>query len=187
MKKITFPLLASVALLALSSAAHAEDALKVAVVNVQKVMAESTAAKNIREQLESKQKTFQSELTKKAESLQKEKQDIAKQQSVLSKEAFETKAREFNKKETEVQKDVQQKRAMLDGATEKALSDIQKATIEIIAEIAKERKLTLALPTSQILYADNTLDISDEVVTRLNKQVPKLEVKFDAKPKADKK
>src|SRR5690349_3363258 len=114
-------------------AAFAADANLIATVNIQQVMRDSTAAKSVREQLESKQKSFQSEISKKEESLQKEDQELGKQRGVLSKEAFETKARAFRTKATEVQKEVQSKKALLDSAFERSLTEIQKVVTEIIA------------------------------------------------------
>lgn len=153
----------------------------IAVVNIQAVMKDSTAAKSIREQLESKQKAFQAEITKKEEALQKEDQELAKQKSVLSKEAFEEKARAFRARATDVQKEVQSKKALLDSAFERSLNDIQKGVNDIIAAMAKEKGFTVALPTSQILYSDSSLDISKDVLEQLNKKLPKVDVSFDAK------
>lgn len=165
-------------LTAFSTPSMANEKLAVAVVNIQQVMKDSTAAKSVREQLEAKQKSFQAEITKKEESLQKEDQELAKQQKVLSKEAFADKAKAFRAKATEVQKEVQSKKALLDSAFEKSLSDIQKAVNEVIAEMAKEKGFKLAVPTSQILYSDSDMDISAEVLSRLNKKLPKVDVKF---------
>jgi len=169
--------------LAMSCPAMAQDVktASIAVVNIQQVMRDSTAAKSVREQLESKQKSFQSEITKKEEALQKEDQELGKQKSVLSKEAFEKKATEFRKKAAEVQKEVQTKKALLDSGFERALNDIQKSVNDIIAEMAKEKSFQLAVPTSQILYADDKMDISKDVLERLNKKLPKVDVKFEAK------
>jgi len=169
---------------AMAADAPAVPANTIAVVNIQQIMRDSTAAQNVREQLESKQKSFQSEISKKEDTLHKEDQDLSKQRSVLSKTAFEDKARAFSKKATEVQKEVQAKKALLDNAFERALNDIQKAVTDIIQDIAKEKGFAIAIPTSQILYSDSKLDISAEVLTRLNQKLPKLEVKFDAEPKA---
>ncbi len=173
--------LAAALALAYAPAASAADAPAIAVVNIQQIMKDSTAAKSVREQLENKQKAFQGEITKKEEQLQKEDQELGKQRSVLAKEAFEEKARAFRTKATDMQKEVQSKKAMLDNGFERALSDIQKAVTEIITDLSKEKGFSLAIPTSQILYADPTMDISSEVLVRLNKKLPKLDVKFDAK------
>ncbi len=175
--------------LAFAAPVFAEEAKPiVAVVNIQQVMKDSTAAKSVREQLESKQKSFQASISKKEEELKKEDQELGKQKSVLSKEAFEKKVGEFRTKATEMQKDVQSKKAMLDGAFERSLNDIQKVVTDIIADIAKEKGFVLAVPTSQVLFADKSLDISSEVLDRLNKKLAKLDVKFDAPAeKSDKK
>jgi Skp family chaperone for outer membrane proteins len=79
------------------------------------------------------------------------------------------------------------KKALLDSGFEHALSDIQKSVNEVIAELAKEKGFTLAVPTSQILYADPSMDVSKEVLERLNKKLPTVTVKFDAPKAAEKK
>ncbi len=180
MKRYTLSLLSlACALLFSLPDAHAQTNA-IAVVDIQRIMSESTAAKSVREQLESKQKAFQAELTKKEDALQKEDQELAKKRSVLSKEAFEEKARAFRNKATEAQKEVQSKKAMLDNAFEQSIVDIQKAVTEIISDMSKEQGFVVAIPTSQILYADEKLNISEEVLNRLNKKLPKLDVKFVA-------
>jgi outer membrane protein len=172
-------LLAAAILMASSPAAYAAEGQTFAVVNIQQIMKDSTAAKSVREQLEGKQKTFQTEITKKEEQLKKEDQELAKQRSVLSKEAFEEKARAFRTKATDMQKEVQSKKAMLDNGFERALGDIQKVVSDIIVELAKEKNFSMAIPTSQILYADPKMDISAEVLEKLNKKLPKVDVKFE--------
>ena len=186
MKKLTLASAITLAMFAFAPVAMAADANTIAVVNIQQVMRDSTAAQNVREQLESKQKVFQAELSKKEEELQKEDQELGKKRSVLSKEVFDDKVTKFRAKATDVQKEVQSKKAMLDGAFERALAEIQKVVSDVITDMSKEKGFIIAIPTSQILYADTKLDISSEVLTRLNKKLPKLDVKFDA-PAADKK
>ena len=177
MKKIY--LIAAAMIMTATPAAFAAEGQSIAVVNIQQIMKDSTAAKSVREQLESKQKSFQAEITKKEEQLKKEDQELAKQRSVLAKEAFEEKARAFRTKATDMQKEVQSKKAMLDNGFERALTDIQKVVSEIIADLAKEKGFGMAIPTSQILYADPKMDISTEVLERLNKKLPKVDVKFE--------
>lgn len=153
---------------------------RMAVVNVQAILRDATAAKSVRDQLEAKQKAYQSEIAKKEEALQKEDQELAKQRGTLSKEAFEQKVKTFRDKATATQKEVASKKATLDNAFENSLGQIQKTVTDIIAEMAKEKGFIVALPSSQILYADATLDISSEVLARLNQRLPKIDVKFEA-------
>ena len=176
------------AVIAYSPAAMAADAPAntIAIVNIQQIMHESTAAKSVRDALESKQKSYQTELSKKDDELRKEEQALSKQKGVLSKDAFEKKANDFRKKATDIQKEVQSKKAALDGGFERALAEIQKVVTDIIADMAKEKGFVVALPTSQVLYFDNKLDITNDVLAALNKKLTKLDVKFE-EPKDDSK
>lgn len=175
---VFFSAIALSAIIAATPAASYAANATIAVINVQQVMNESTAAKSMREQLEKKQNEFQETISKKEKVLQKDDKELSKKRSVLSKEAFEKKLRAFQSKATKLQKDVQAKKALLEVSSARALADIQKATTQIISDLSKEKGFKVALPTSQILYADDSLDISDEVLKRLNKKLPKLVVNF---------
>jgi Skp family chaperone for outer membrane proteins len=152
----------------------------IAIVNIQEIMKDSTAAKSIKDQLEAKQKTFQAEMSKKSEALQKEEQDLGKQRSVLSPDAWDKKANAFKAKAADAQKEVQSKRAELDNAFSSALNEIQKTVFDIVSGIAKDKGYSVVLPTSQLLYADSSLDITKTVLTKLNSTLPKVTVNFKA-------
>ena len=155
----------------------------IATVDIQKIMKESTAYQDVSDQLDRKQKSFQAEISKKEDQLQKENQKLGHERSVLSKDAFEKKAEAFRTKATEAQKEVQSRKALLNSAFERSMGDIQKAVNDIVADLAKEKGFIMAVPTSETLYADPKLDISDEVVKRLNEKLPKIKVSFDASDK----
>ena len=180
MQSLRHILLALILTVGIHSSAFAEGT-KIAVVNIQGIMKDSKAAKSVRSQLESKQKAYQAQISKMEESMQKEEQELGKQRSVLSQEAFEKKVQDFRTKATKMQRDVQGKKATLDSAFEGALNDIQKVVSEIISTLAKEKGFQVAVPTSQLLYAEPAIDISDEVLSRLNKKLPKVSVKFEKK------
>lgn len=159
-----------------TSNAHAQSTI--AVVNIQKIMQDSKAAKAIRSQVKSKQKSFQAELDSKEDALQKEDQELAKQRSVLSQEAFEKKYRAFRKKAADAQKEVRAKRSKLDQGFNKALASVQQKVGEIVATICKEKGADVAISASQALYANPALDITDEVLKRLDSQMPNVSVSF---------
>lgn len=148
------------------------------VVDIQKIMREAKSANSVRDQVQKKQKTFQEESDKKEKDLQAADQELAKQRSLLSQEAFEEKYQEFRKKVAAAQKDYQEKRVKLDKALAKALADIQSNVLEIVNEVAKEKKLGAVFPTSQMLYAEESKNITEEVLKRLDKQLSKVDVKF---------
>ena len=74
--------------------------------------------------------------------------------------------------------EAQKKRVSLDKAFNQALSDIQKNVTTIITEIAKERQIALVVPASQTMYFDPQMNVSAEVLARLNKRLPSLKLAF---------
>ncbi|MCD6035284.1 MAG: outer membrane protein [Rickettsiales bacterium] len=152
---------------------------EIAVVNVQSIIKSAAASQTIQKQLEAKRAQYQSEIDKQEESLRKQDAELSKQRNILSKEAYEQKVAEFKKHVAEVQKGVQTKRTKLDNAYAAALLEVQKVTVTIISEMASKEGFKVAIPTSQILYAQNGLDISDAVLAELNKRLTKVDVKVE--------
>ncbi len=157
----------------------ADIAGKVGVVDIQKIMRDSLAAKNLQSQISKKKDDFEAEIKKQEDELQKADKDLAEQRNVLSAEALEKKRNEFKSRLTKVQRNVQTRKAQLEDAYNKALSEIQTSVLKITADLAKEKNLALVIPTSQILYAQDKMNISDEVLKKLDKELPKVTVTID--------
>lgn len=174
--KFYVPFMLAVFLLAAPGYASADA--KIAVLNIQEIMRDSLAAKSIRQKLEDKQKSFQAEMSAKEQDLQEKERNLAKQRSVLAPEEFEKKVKEFRDQATQAQRDVQNKRAQLDKAFADALADIQKSVVGIVEDMSKEHQFTAVIPTSQLLYANPELDITSEVLQKLNKELPSVTVNF---------
>jgi Skp family chaperone for outer membrane proteins len=60
-----------------------------------------------------------------------------------------------------------------------AMSKVNDKVKTIVSEIAKEKELDTIIPASQTLYFKDELDITAEVLSRLNKKITKVEVKFE--------
>lgn len=151
-----------------------------ATINIQAILRDSAAAKSTKAQIDAKREQYQGELRKIEDKLQKEDQALAEQRSLLSPEALKEKQKEFSAKITEAQKELQEKRLRLDAAYGKALNDIQEAVLEIVEEMAAEKGYQIVMPTSQLLYAVPSLDITQTVLAQLDKDLPKVEIDFNA-------
>ena len=168
-------------LLALASALIATPALAdtaVGVVNVAKIMHDSKAATSVRSQLQAKQKSFQAELDAKEKSLLAEDQALVKAKGSTDKAAFEKKVKDFREKAATEQRAVQGKKAALDKAFAESREEIQKNVLDITKQVAAEKKLNLVTSSAQVLYSDPALDITDEVLKRLDAKLPTVAVKF---------
>lgn len=179
MKKLTTLFaMATALILSHTMPASAADLQGVGIVNIQKIMRESKAASSVREQLKSKQRAFQAELDTKEKSLQQEDQELAKQRANLSAEAFNQKVEAFRQKAISARQEIQNKRAQLDKGFGGALNRIQENTLNIVKEVANEKGLKLVLSSSQVLYSDNAMDITGDVLSRLNSKLPSVSVSF---------
>lgn len=156
--------------------AHAETTI--GVVNTQKIMRESKAAQSVRSQLQAKQKAFQAELDATEKKLLAEDQALVKQRSTMEQAAFEQKVKDFRARAAAAQREVQTKKIQVDKALAGALENIQNTTVQIVKEVAAEKKITIVVSAAQVLYTESSLDITEEVLKRLNAKLPNVTVKF---------
>jgi Skp family chaperone for outer membrane proteins len=173
-KKIALALL----LIASTSLHSNATEAKVAVINMQKIMSDSTAAKDLQTQLEAKRNSYQAEIKAKEDKLRKEEEDLAKQKNILAKDALEQKQKDFIEEINKVRKEVQDKRVALDNAYKQALNELNKAILQIVDDLAAEKGFNLALPNSALIYAASDFDITNDVVSKLNQKLPKISLKF---------
>lgn len=175
-KTFIAPLCIAMAVALSPLAAAAQD---IVTINIQTILSESAAAKSAKTQIDSKRTQYQDELKKIEEKLRKEDQALSEQRSLLSPEALEQKRREFAKQVTEAQQNVQEKRERLGEAYNDAVGDIQEAVMKIVADLAKKRGFKVVIPTNNLVYATSDLDITKDVLDQLNKDLPKVNIKFN--------
>ena len=170
-------ILSAIAMLALSAPAFADTS--VGVVNVQQIMRDSKAANSVRDQLKTKQQSFQTELDSTEKSLQAEDQALAAEsKTTKDKTAFDAKVKAFQTKAATAQRDVQTKKAAIDKAVSAALEQIQGNVLTIAKEVAAEKKFNLIVTSGEVLYNDPALDITADVQQRLDTKLPTVKVNF---------
>lgn len=166
------------ALLLFTSNAKAEENIKIAVVDVQNVLDNSVAVTGLRKSIDTLSEKLHGEMSKKEVALKKQEAEIVNKKGILKPEDFDKEVNDFYKKVSETQHEMQQKKAKLEQAHADAISNVHENTLKIIAELAKEKGFNIALPISQILYTDNHLTITKEVIARLNERVKTIELKY---------
>ncbi len=154
-------------------------AAEIGVLDVEKIVKESVAMRDIQKKISSKQDEYQKEVDKKQKELEKEQKAIESKKSALSQEAFDVKTKDFQKKIDDLKTFVDRKQNVLKKASIDGMSKVNDEIKEIIAEIVKEKGFAVVIPTSQTLYYQDDLDISEEVLKKLNKKVTKVKVSFE--------
>jgi outer membrane protein len=145
---------------------HGVDAQKLpttvaAVIDYQRILRDAAAAKSIRDQIEARRQAYQEEISKEEQRLHEADKAFAKQRSVLS---------------AEVQRLVQERRRELDSMAAAALNEVKEALIEIVTSIAEERGFNLVLPSSEVLFFSRSLDLTEEVLAKLDARLPEVQV-----------
>src|SRR6059058_2879417 len=158
----------------------AQPPLTIMVVDVQSLLQNSKSAKMVRQQIEQKRAEYAKEISHQEETLKQERDSIQRQQSSLSAEALNQKGREFQQKVNDLDRGVQSKRQALERSNAEALEKIQEAMLKIITDIAKDRKANMVFQRSELVLFDQGFDVTDDVLRKLDEQLPTLTVNFVA-------
>lgn len=157
-----------------------------AVVNVDRVMLTTKAAKNVEKQLKKKTEEYSKEFSSRERELREAQQKLIEENNNLGKDAsedkikdFEKKRQDFEKKRFETQQLFQKRRGSLSDAVKTANAQIQKSMFESVAKIAEESNYSIVFDRKSVVIVEETLDITDEVIKRVNKDLP--EIKLDIK------
>ncbi|CAK8716868.1 MAG: periplasmic chaperone for outer membrane proteins Skp [Candidatus Electronema aureum] len=162
----TAALLAALFFFVTASVSAAE--VKIAVLNIQDVLTKSSAGMAAKSKIEQRMKelkasfesdkqqltAFQDEMKKKASAWS----DDKKQEQLLE---FQKKTRDFEFKRDDARKE-------LKNLEDKNLAPIMKELEGIVRSVAAAKGYSVVLPNTAVLYFDNSVDITGEVLNSLN-------------------
>ena len=155
------------------------EPVSLAVVDFRGVLAKSEAARNIRSAVDEKRRELRKYFLEVENSLRDEQKDLSKKRSIVTAEAFEKRARKLKEKAQSAQKLAQTSNQKLKKSFDQAMDKVQKELLRIVAEVAEETGVGVVLFRSAIVIAVKKLDISKEVLQRLNKKLPEVKVRFE--------
>jgi len=150
----------------------------IAVVDMQRIVGQSSAAVKVREYIENKKEEFGTELKNEEQELKTIQEDLASQRSIMPPDEFAELEATFRKRVEALQQMVAERNQLLEEMLSKSVQIIQLEAIKIITEIGKEKQLALTLDTSTVVIAANSINISSSVIELLNINLP--EVDMDA-------
>ena len=150
------------------------------VVDMNKVMQTTDVAKDVFSQLESKRKEYQTNIAKEEGALRSAEQEILKQKDSLSKDDFDKKRKEFEDKVISGQKLVQERKQILDHAFNSSMGKLRAEAAKIVADIAKEKSYSAVFTQDAVMISTPSLDMTDEVIARMNKSVKKMSVDWSS-------
>lgn len=168
----------------LSTEVRAQDALStetlanVMIVDIDGILRESSAMRDVNKQLKERQQAYQQEIETRQQALREEDKQMAQQRTLLANDVFQEKQKAFQQKVADFQKFAQGRNRVLDEARAVANGTFQKKLIEIVAALAEERKSTLVLRKSEVILHAKGMNASAEILNRINAELPTIQVEF---------
>ena len=168
--KTTFILISGFLLLAMSSAAFAED-LKVGYIDLNRALNEVDEAEKAKTKLEKEFEKKKDALEKKKQELLDFKTELEASVMVLSETERKTKVDEFQSRYLALEEEYLKIKEEFFQRREEETKKIFDKMEPIIADLGKKKGFTLIYEKSQhgILYAEDAIDLTDKVLKQYNK------------------
>ena len=151
----------------------------IGIIDINRDLTESKAAKDTTKQIEKIQKKSEEDSKKEDELIIQEREKLIEQQSVMAPEAFEVKVADFEKKVQTYQIERQEKLRKLDQMVQAARASILYEVKPIINDYANELGITVILEKNAVIMSADDMDMTDQVIEILNKSLPKIKVKLE--------
>ncbi len=149
----------------------------VAVVDVQRVLAESQAGKSIQAQLETEGRKIRDQIQHLDDELKAAENEVRRQQVVASPEARNEQMQALQRKQADAQRVVQDRRDAFNKGQQDAFNVVGDNLRDIVQQLAAERRIGLVLRKDVVMtISDKNMDITDDVIQRLNTKLPTVTV-----------
>lgn len=166
------------------SLAHAIDSKSkvptpvIVLIDMQRILEESMAAKSVQKQLETQRSKFQTQTEGEENELRQAEQDLNKAHDQMAVDVYAEREQQLRQRFLVVERHVQARRKMLDQGFSDSMNNVRSNLTDIVQDVAHERGANLVLIKQQAFWADKAFDVTDEVLDRLNKKLPQVDVRL---------
>ncbi|WP_341702486.1 OmpH family outer membrane protein [Ferrovibrio sp.] len=172
--------------MAIPAAAQAQQAGKtppaiIVVVDSQRIFREAAALKSVRQQIDQYRASLKPEIEKQEDSLRKEDQELAKQRSILTPEAFEQKRQAFQGKVVTLQKQIQDHQTNIEKAFNAAREQVSREVVEILKDMSKARGFNMVLDRAHVQVMIEPVEITQDVLKALDQRLPTVKAALPAR------
>lgn len=152
---------------------NAADVAKIGVVDLKRVLDNSTAGKTALAELTKQGKKMEAEFEKKKAEIEEIQKSIERQAAVMSKEAREEKNRELQIKLYDIKNLEKKYKSELRKSERKKFIKIRKEIFSIAREMGKKEGYLIIFDKSVAIYVPKTLDLTDKVIQEYNAEYKK--------------
>ena len=151
--------------------------VNIAVVDDVMVMERAKAYVALRAEYQQKMDDFKVRAEKEREKLKKMNDEIAAKRSTLSQAEFDLEVEKFAKKQAEAASKFGEEGKKIEAAYVDAMKYIRENGIDaVLKDIAKEQGVSVIVSKMVVLVYDDSLDITEEVIKKLDAKMPKAKI-----------
>ena len=165
---------------ALAQAPASPPPTVIVIADINQILRDAKSAKEVQGQIDRAMAGFSKQVSTSENELQKMRDELERERSTLSPDAFSAKTRDYQQRFDALDRSVQGQRQALQQSYNEAMTKIENTALQIIAQVASEHKANMVLTRAAVLFAANNLDITAEVTKRLDAQLPTMQVKLPA-------
>lgn len=155
---------------------------KIAVVDYDSVARRSKAMKGVQAQMLKTRKRYQKDFNEEKRAIEVEARKLEKDRPSITGRDFDRRRREIQARAINLRRQTQQRTGLLRQAFARASIQFRNATIAIVKELSVEKGYDLVLARAMVLHNAPQFSISDEVLGRLDKRLPKVKFTIPGAP-----
>ena len=168
MKRIIITLILFSSLI-LASAALGADGVKLGCVDIQKILLNSDAGKQAKEQLAGKANKYEGEKNSREEELKRLKAELEKQNVLLSESARGAKEKDYQQKLKEYQRFLKDAQDDLQAKNDELTNKIVEQIVKMAQEYGRRNGYTFVLVKNDgMLFVDEKADLTEELLKTFN-------------------
>lgn len=149
---------------------------QILVIDVNYVMANSTAMQSIQSQIEEDEGGLEQQMQDRERQLREEDEALSRQRSVLSSEAFEERRQQLEQQFADYQREFSQRLEGMDESYAQAVGEVELQLVRIADELASEFGANMVVPKSTLVLVHEDFDKTEQALQRLNERLPSVSV-----------
>ena len=160
----------------LASPVLAAEKATTAIIDVNRILSESKAAKGLNDQMNTLRTNYEKDIYKQEEDLRAQERKL----EGLKGEALEKARKDLEGKVAKFQKEIMMQQNKMQQAAQNAMDQIREKVVNISNEVAKSQNFVYVQPAAGFLYYPKEADITSATITKLDKDLPSVKLTVGA-------
>ncbi len=173
-------LLATIVLL-LASGAYCADVAKIGVIDFQKIFEKSEAGKTIKREINQQGRRMEKDLKFRGSQIEALKKQLEREAMVMSREKREQKEREFRIKINDLKSLKQKYEKEIQQLQKRLINRVRRQVLNIVEEIGKKEGYLLIVEQIGVVYAPQSVNLTDRIIQIYNERYKKQRTKKSSK------